>query len=352
MRASFLLCCFFALSACGSKVKKAESSFSGSGAMSPYGAPLVSVGENYSPHFSRDENRFLFISAKRSSHRQPQVYEFDLKTKKERRITFQDGEVQSPIYLDADWIAYASTTDELKERPIRLGQQKASPSSHLGELLPSELYASDRFGEKIVRVTKTPGFDGYPYFQNSKAKRLVFSRQVGPLIEIWESPTKPSMGRRLYASDNAQLTSPKWNEVLKSWLWLERPVLSKTSYLMMAQRNFREVRAIDSLPPGNYNSFEISSDGLKLVFSADLKLSERPQLYVFDFLTKCLETLIEGPSAITEPSLSPNGKDLLFVADWAGGRQVFKAQVDLNSKKCLTSPKSEEKPLSPSVINR
>src|SRR5690349_15083267 len=59
----------------------------------PVPRPLTNVGENIEAYFSPDGTRLIYRSEKRPEHMHPQLYELELATNKERRVTFQDGEV-------------------------------------------------------------------------------------------------------------------------------------------------------------------------------------------------------------------------------------------------------------------
>src|SRR5688572_8848737 len=67
---------------------------------------LTFEGDNDSPRFSPDGQRIIYISRSRISHRNTQVYEMDLSQNKERRVTFQDGEIRGPTYITNDTILY------------------------------------------------------------------------------------------------------------------------------------------------------------------------------------------------------------------------------------------------------
>ena len=83
------------------------------------GLRMTQVGQNESPRISSDGNLVLFISKDRAAHANPQLYVYDVRTKKEKRITYQDGQVRDPLWsLDQKFIYYSSTTDEIKEKPL------------------------------------------------------------------------------------------------------------------------------------------------------------------------------------------------------------------------------------------
>lgn len=145
---------------------------------------LVSNGSSHHPQFSPDGLRIVYVSSDRSQHRNPQAYEMKLESKKDRRLTFQDGEIGNVIYSPngSDFV-YTSTTDEAKEDPdlIRRSRKSAEkteqalskielatePKKSLADrevfgrqLARYEIYESASDGSTIDRITSEPGFDG------------------------------------------------------------------------------------------------------------------------------------------------------------------------------------------------
>jgi Tol biopolymer transport system component len=88
-----------------------------------------------------------------AQHSAAQLYELDLEKKKQRRVTWQDGEISSVDWISNDDVVYTSSTDELKEIPF------AAKKLAVGET-PGDVYRSDIFGEKIQRLTNRSGYDG------------------------------------------------------------------------------------------------------------------------------------------------------------------------------------------------
>lgn len=118
------------------------------------GLRLTSSGQNLRPRFSPDGRKILFVSSRRESHANSQLYEINLDSFRERRVTYHDGDCLEGDYTpDGKKLIYASTTDELKEHPILLNPRRSFQP-------PTELYLSDPRGMEIDRLTHQAGYQG------------------------------------------------------------------------------------------------------------------------------------------------------------------------------------------------
>ena len=117
-------------------------------------------------------------------HAQNQVYEKDLTSGIERRITFQNGSTFQPHYLLKEaFIIYSSSTDELKENPSLLHPGTADSSKMPFPYQEQmEIYAHSLHGFDIVRLTEHPGFDGEA--RAVEANDITFTRALGLKTEI------------------------------------------------------------------------------------------------------------------------------------------------------------------------
>jgi len=151
-----------------------------------YTSESVLVGEGNSSQavFNAKGDRLLFISAKRPGHAQAQVYEKNLSTGEETRITFQNGDVSHPSYHPKeDMILYSSSTDELKENPPLLRPSTAASPLPATYQEPTEIYLHSLNGLEIVRLTETPGFDGEARFDHD-GKAITWTRARNNKLEV------------------------------------------------------------------------------------------------------------------------------------------------------------------------
>lgn len=145
---------------------------------------IVEEGESSQPVYNAKGDKLLFVSKKRPGHTQDQVYEKDLLSGVERRITFQNGSTYQPHYAPKEsYIVYASSTDELKENPPLL-----HPNSTISKLPfpyqePMEVYVHSLKGFEIQRLTDHPGFDGEARFGNDP-NLVTFTRVNGQKTEV------------------------------------------------------------------------------------------------------------------------------------------------------------------------
>lgn len=118
------------------------------------GLRVTGSGTNQMPRFVPQTQKLYFLSKDRSPRMGWQLYELDFGTFRERRLTYQDGDIESfAISTSGKHLAFSSTTDELKERPKALfPTQEKFP--------PTEIYLSDIRALHIDRITEEPGYQG------------------------------------------------------------------------------------------------------------------------------------------------------------------------------------------------
>ena len=145
---------------------------------------LVEDGRSSQAAFNPSGDRLLFVSAGRPGHTQAQIYEKNLATGEETRITFQNGDVSHPVYHPKEEaILYSSSTDELKENPPLLRPSVADSTLPISFQEPSEVYLHSLKGLEITRLTDTPGFDGEARFSHD-GKTISWTRARQNKVEV------------------------------------------------------------------------------------------------------------------------------------------------------------------------
>jgi Tol biopolymer transport system component len=334
-----LTCGLLSLSACSHKKTSARDGWAGTGnpqlakdldLSSPLGAKLTSVGENESPRLSPTGNEFLFLSSHRPTHPQPQVYVYDLGELSEKRVTYQDGQCDSPLFVnEAGDIVYASTTDEIKERPALLLKDHSSET-------PSELYFSDISGSRIRRLTRHPGYDGDPVMKPN-SHSLYFSQEQDGAKRILQLNLSSAKDALVLAKKGVSIENFSPSPSGKNWLWLETNLTDHQTRVWLAEKSLARAQEI-SLPEGDYRDFSWIDDS-HLILSARLEKKKYSELMTYEINQKCLRPLLADQSNLTQPQVLPQQRSLIFVSDAGGARQIYYRSVPANeTTACLNPP--------------
>ncbi len=113
---------------------------------------LTFQGSNAQSFLSPDGAELIYVSERRKTHLQKEAYLYEVKSQKERRLTFQLGVISEPQVQGPDVIYYTGSSDE--------EQDFNSLTLDPGPLPRSEVYRSDSRGREIKRLTESPGYDG------------------------------------------------------------------------------------------------------------------------------------------------------------------------------------------------
>lgn len=291
-------------------------------------------GENDSPRFSPDNQRLVYISRKRKGHKNTQVYEYSLLEEKERRVTFQDGEIRNPIYIDSHSFLYASSTDEIKENLI----ERSSANSTEGRP-PMELYQSDLFGNEILRITHFPGHDSEPVLVHESKPYILFTSYRAGLLGIFKFDL--SLHRRQTSYFLLQKDKERWSPAVshdkKYVAWLEKdvgekgirimvsPIRRLISGMFIAKEKEKEIRDLAFLPRSNSLIYSIQRDG-----------DEISHIEVFDFEKKCTQILLSGRDSLVQPSVNENLTQIA-VTRLQPTRQIYTVPMPQNLGPCLES---------------
>jgi Tol biopolymer transport system component len=309
---------------------------------------LTSVGENSGARYSSDGFRILFTSRGRSSHRMAQIYELDLNSWTEKRLTFSDGTSIDPVYLagDAEFL-FASSTDEIKEEPAAIarlmrtyhpeGLKEGQRDSEKKSLLASpeimtEIYLQSHHGRKIERLTTSNGYDAEADIDRKSGKRFVFtSNRSQGVPSIYLADLSGGAVQRL-SQDQATERSARFSPDGKMLVWYRQGPDETSSKILVAEGNFRKPRELVNLPAANLHP-TWHPNGNEIVFSSN-RDGKHFQLYVVDLEGKCIRQLTQMSFDQTQPAVSPDGNRILFSGRRNGQQQIF--QMDYKpSDGCL-----------------
>lgn len=280
---------------------------------------LVTQGTSSQGVFSPDGERFLFVSSGRPSHKQAQIYEKDLNSGAEKRITFQNGSNSHPRYSPVEHkIVYASSTDELKESPPLLNPVALVSKLPAPYQEPTEIYVHNLADFEIIRVTNHVGFDGEPRFSNN-GREVVWTQAQNQRTKVYSvslltrHPKSEAFPPAKLVTDIGKnptqyVISP--NSKMTAWVdWDET--------FGVARLMFRR---------GNAEPTELASDSIvvktDLTFSADSNWLMWAQmdpkrdvydLWIADTATLCAQIYkIDGPGERRDPAMSPDMRWLTY----------------------------------------
>lgn len=287
---------------------------------------VTQMGNNFEPSFSPDGKKIVFIGQDRPQHTYGQIYELNLETQREQRLTFQGADNSSPKYIrNGSWIVYSSATDETKENPKRIQESLDADqknSSFKGPQFlsgPMDVYMHDLKSLNIVRLTSTPGFDGRPFF-DPKTENIVFTRQRKNQVYLFSVSAKRPLITKPFSNT---VNVSDWTQSLdrSHQAWIEWKDDFKTSELKVKTPtglitllpDFNRIKIDPSFVPGtniilfamnhpvetSYNVFSVEADGT------------------------CLTQWTNNEFLNTSPQVSSDLKSLAFASNRKGSHQIY-----------------------------
>ncbi len=294
---------------------------------------LTFVGENENPFLSADGKKLVFQSRNRSQHSSWQIYELDLQSKKERRITFSDGDAFDPILLSSTELIYASTTDEIKEDPF-------GPRSLL-KRPPSDLYSSDLFGNVIVRLTKQPGYDAQPFFKKKPKPALLFVSARGEILGLYQLDLRTEVVSLISSERGKEKLSPRVSPDQNTYAWIEKDLDRKSQSLVTMTTKTKVLRLV-STDEGELTGLRfLSETPNRLIYS--LKTSKGSSIQVYDLEKNCTQTLHSDTDLLSSPQiLSEAPKKLIYARKTKQSSQIFSKELPTDLGPCKEPLKSDK----------
>ena len=291
--------------------------------------PLTFLGENDSPALSPDGNRLLFLSRKRKSHSNTEIYQFEFANQTEKRLTYQDSEIQSPSYFLKQEFIYSSSTDEMKENLIPRDEQNQNQNRR-------EIYSSDFVGQQIQRWTNSPGYDGIPAvgFWNGKPCIFFFSKSLKPAGIYRQSSSSEKPILTLPIAD-VDVTQMQYVLKTKSLYWLEKSIstifrLKRTVLAQMKPEILLETAQ-------EIGSFSYSAEVESLLLSQKKPGTNTFHLLLHNLSTGCRKVILDFPTvslsnAVFFPAAS---NKIVLTAKDQEGSQIFIYEWPDNLGPCL-----------------
>lgn len=298
---------------------------------------VTQFGENFEPDFSPNSQKMIYVSRARPHHSYGQIYEVNLDTQKEQRLTFQGAENDNPQYVrGGNWLLYSSATDETKEHPTLLANKEENsfpgPKRYQG---PADLYLHNLNEFEVIRLTSHPGFDGDPFWFD-KRERVVFTRRKGDGLFLFSVDVRrPKIIRPLFK--NPRLSNWQASQNGQSQVWIEWSLDYKKSDLKVKW-------------PSGYVTLLPDFDRIKKdpFFIEDLNLilfsMNHPDLNHFNIFSvhldgTCLTQWTNNPFNDIQPTLSPDHSQMAFSSDRSGSHQIYLKKWPQTSP-CVSSHKS------------
>lgn len=260
--------------------------------------------------YSSKGDRLLFVSGQRRAHSQPQVYEYYLDQKTDRRITFQDGHTFQPRYHpQEEQIVYSSTTDELKDysrllNPVSPTAKKPEPFSYA-----MEVYLHALEGLEIIRLTRRQGFDGEARFSADGAG-LTWTQVTpkGMSVVAWNRRTqalRPISAGGKQASNYS--TAPSGDQ--RAWLEWDKELT--TAQVHWQKDKVKLAITTDTTAKADLT---FSPDAKWLLWAARPanSITDTYDLWLYDFEKGCARQVTKSLASERDPTLSPDMKWLTY----------------------------------------
>lgn len=289
--------------------------------------PVTSSGDNTHPRFSPSGNHILFISRDRASHRHAQVYELDIARRREKRLTFHDGDDESAEYFpDGRSILFSSPTDEAKEDPALIEGLRATylnqpPKPNQG-FAPTEIYRQSTDGREQERLTWSPGYDS-DVSVDGKGLFLLFTSTRAGTPRLFVLNLKLRRTTPLENTDGKEIGA-RFSPDGKQIVWSRFSKDNAVAQLMLAPFNNGHVGRPTELTKGTsldlYPTWH--PQGKEIVFASN-RDGATTELYSIDIDTKCVKRLTTNLGDKTQPDVSADGTKLAFTLSQSGKHQIY-----------------------------
>lgn len=174
---------------------------------------LIGQGKNYFLNLTDDEKKLIFVSSDRKNIPGAQVYEVDLETLKEQRITYNDGENRFPLHVSTkENIVYSSNTDSIKESPSLF-----YPNN---KILTFNLFSMNIDSGSIEKISEDK-INDYPLSTFTKSEEFYFIRHEEKERKLYLSKLGTE---KIFLISNLR-PETLWLKYLpqkKWWLWIDK----------------------------------------------------------------------------------------------------------------------------------
>lgn len=283
-----------------------------------WGQKITIDGSNDSPKLSPSGRKITYSSKRRRTHQQAQIYQFDLDLVRERRITYQDGDAFNPLVLaENEEIIYASTTDEIKERPPIF-----FPEIWQSSFPGSEIYLIDTRGIDVTRLTHQYGFQGDLSFANPKQDSLVLSSWNQNTMNIGILNLESKRLNLIGDAIKDQIRSPlmiKHNQ----FVWVQKNEATKQDLVYRGKPGANPSTV--GLPASEVQSLHWwDQEKEQILLSARIQGQNNFGIYLLDMKKNCFQTLLTSKESAFDPEVSSDKEWIvLAVEEPNGAKQIY-----------------------------
>ncbi len=295
---------------------------------------ITQIGENWNPSFSNDGQRIVYLSKSRTNHALAQIYEYSFGTKKERRVTHQDGWIGQVRYIpNNSKIIFSSTTDEMKEDLDKLVKETPDTKPPVTEILPGipyaenlkeipfELYTAEIDGSNINRITDSKGFDSVPTTSPTQRNVVFTSFRTGD-GELFQWSINQRTISRLTFSPGIDVQA-SFSSDGRQLAWVHQSnVNSPTSWIMVGDSNGKKSNPLLKKSAGYINP-AWHPDNKTIILSSNFEDEKNFEIYTYNTETNCVKKLTQHESVDREPAFSPDGKKIIFTSNRNGSDQLY-----------------------------
>lgn len=292
----------------------------------PQATQLTFSGETGEAYYSPDGKKLIYQSKERPEHKNSQMYILDLNTKREQRITFNDGEDTCGYFSpDGKKIIYSSTTDELKENPPSPTKEtKKDPKKYEWKFQNYEVYQANPDGSGIKRLTNSKGYDAEATFSHT-GRSIIFTSIRDGDLELYTMRHDGRNQRRLTnikGYDGGGFFSPD----SKNIVWRGFHDRKGSGQIIVSDSNGKGVKKLTTKEAIHWAPFWHPS-GKKIIFSSNRDDKHNFELYQINTDGTCLKRLTYSPAAEVLPVFSPDGSKVVFTSNRSGNQnQVFEME--------------------------
>lgn len=186
----------------------------------------------------------------------------------------------------------------------------------------SDIYLSDLGGNSIHRLTHSPLFDGMSQVVNSQ--EILFTSLLKNKFDLYKLKKKRTGWKNtLFKSSAQHLLQAQLHSPSQRLAWVEIAEDFLHSHIVIADAKGKSKETLDESiqfsfsphwhPSGNY-----------LLFTSNRDDYDNYELYVYDFVAKCIKRLTYYSTAELDPVFSPDGKEFYFSSNLNGTQQIYK----------------------------